>query len=542
MIRILIVDDELIVRVGIKSMIDWNSHGYQIVGEAADGEAALEMIPALEPHIVLTDIKMPKIDGIELIKNIKGKYEFIKIVVLSCHNDFDYVKQAMKLGASDYILKLSMRREELLDVMNGLKGQIEESKRHMSEVGLLHRKINANMDAIKEKFFRKVINGTCLQTQDLYHEAKDLNIRFCDGGYIVSVTQINKWADTGKKVKLESDLLRYSILNIMEEIISKDPIGDVFADSNDRFVTIYTIKKNTGDFSSIKEKIRQLVSHIHDSLQIYLNVNVSTGICGRTVSGINRIYEAYNEALEASEHRFYFNDNKIIFFGEFNYTGEIFKYFHTSMQKKIYKYLQLGEIDEASSEIGKIFDLLMETMNISPNEIRRMSKQIINVFSQIIGELNISDDMGRPIDFDLKNREIDNSENIFMLKKWFGECIIEYTGYYHKILKGAYTEEILKLKQHISENYYKNISLEQAAGFLNVDRNYFCNIFKKETGETFTDYLVNVRMEKARKLLKNTSMKNYEIATEVGYDNFNYFSTVFKKVTGVSPNVYRKGL
>ena len=540
MIRILVVDDELVVRVGIKSMIDWNSHGFQIAGEAADGEDALKKIPELDPHIILTDIKMPKMDGIELIKIVREKYSRIKIVVLSCHNDFDFVKQAMKLGASDYILKLSMRCEELLEVMNNIKKEIAECVIESDQINNLYKKINSNMDVIKEKFFKKVINGNYLSPEDIYREAKELNIRFDNGVYIILASQINRHTSAQKKTKLEPVLLRNSILNIIEEVIPKDLFGDVFSDGNETFVTVFTLGEVTDEYNLINKKIKHFANYIHELIWTYLGVSVSTGMYDHIITCLDAIGDAYKKAAEACEHRFYFKESKLILDSELSYTEDCHEYFNNSIQKEIYSLLEVGEVDEIRQFMERMFNQLAEKRNITPREVRRTFKQIINVFHQVIREFNIPDEHEKLVCFNFKDGEIDMVDNIYKLQQWFDDCIEEYMEYYCRIQKGAYTEEILRLKHYISENYEKEITLKQAARFLNVGRNYFCSIFKKETGQTFYDYLINVRIEKAKGFLRKTGLKNYEVAKIVGYDNFNYFSTAFKKVVGVSPNEFRK--
>lgn len=540
MLRVFIVDDELVVRVGIKSMIDWNSHGFEVVGEAADGEEALLKIPQVKPHIVMTDIKMPRMDGIELIKKLQESYSHIKVLVLSCHNDFEYVKQSMKLGAVDYILKLSMRREELLDVMENIKKQINEDVEKTSYVNSLQRKIDYNMDVIKEKFFKKLMNSSSVNSRDLFNEAEDLGLRFYDGNYLILVTNIHKHVKNQKEERPEPELLRHAILSIMEEAIPKQLAGEAFAYNNDDFLMVFTFERSIDCFSKVSDQIKSFIRHMHELLWVYLNACVFTSIHDVIIEGIENLHDGFKKAMEAAEHKFYFNESKVIYSSGINYCRSVHEYFDSDVQKRIYGGLEVGDFENVIKCIGEMLDTVRTEKKLSPSNVRRLGRIIIATICQVIRTHNIVDDNGEPLDFDIKADEIEEIKDIYMMQNWVEECITEFSGYYYKNLKGAYTEEIKKLIQFIGSNYDKDISLEQAAGFLNVGKNYFCSIFKRETGQTFNDYFINVKIEKAKELLRTTNLKNYEVALRVGYNNFNYFSTVFKKVAGMSPSEFRK--
>lgn len=541
MIRVLVVDDELVVRIGIKSIVDWNSHGFQIIGEAANGEEALQKISLLNPHILLTDIKMPKMDGIDLIKAVRERYHHIKIIVLSCHNDFEFVRQAMKLGASDYILKLSMEPEQILEVMKGLKNQLDKSSDKENEAYLLKKNIDSNMDVIKQKFFKKIIDGNYPDMEDVYREANSLNIRFKEGNYLILITKICSYMNKNGETRLEPELLKQSVLNIMGEVIgSGNFFGDVYAEDSGSFVTVLITGKDICNTGPIKEELFKMVNHMHELIETYLNIHVFSGINDSFAMNLKEMNYAWHKALAACEDRFYHSKSAIIFSSEINYYNKIRNYYGLILQNELPAALKIGEMERAKVLLENIFNRLISEHDVSPQEVKLLSRQILNTIMQIVVTLNLSDENGDKIDFYSRSMELDSIDNIFKLREWFEDCLDEYQYGYYRLQKGIYTEKIEKLKQYVRENYNSGIPLEFAAGFLNVGKNYFCSIFKKEEGRTFYDYLIDMRLEKAKELLRNTNLKIYEIAESVGYTNFNYFTTLFKKVIGVSPNEYRK--
>ncbi len=540
MLRVLIVDDELVVRVGIGSMIDWNSHGFEVVGEAGEGEEALSKIRQLAPDIVITDIKMPGMDGIQLIRKIREEHGHIWVLVLSCHNDFEYVKQAMKLGAVDYILKLSMRREELLEVMENIKIQINALKERTSHENSLQRKINHNMDAIKEKFFKKVLSGNYLSAEGLLGEAEELGIRFSKGNYGIAVMQMNNYLNEQKKAKLEPELLRYAVLNIMEEAVPKQLVMEAFAESNDSFVMVFTFEPSVDSFAKVSKDIGDFSRHLKELVLTYLNISVSIGVCDELARDMDQLGEGHKKALKAVEHGFYYKEGRVFYSGGINYSRQVHEYFDGGTQKRIHGSLDAGDIEGAGGCIRELLEKAGSEKDLNPGDVRRMGRMVLSTLGQLSRLHNMTDEEGNPLDFDLKEEDFQRADNIHRLETLVEVCLQEYGDAYNKSLKGAYTEEIRRLLLHIEENYREDMSLEQAAAFLNVGKNYFCSIFKKETGQTFNNYFINVRMEKAKELLRTTPLKNYEVALRVGYDNFNYFSTVFKRVTGMYPNEFRK--
>lgn len=540
MTRVLIVDDELIVRVGIKTMIDWDKNGFEIVGDAADGEEALSKIFTLNPHIVLTDIKMPKLDGIELIKRIREKNKNIKIVVLSCYNDFDLVKQAMKMGASDYILKLSIRKEELLEVMNNLKIQIMDEFQKQNQVNTLYRRLNSNRDVIKEKIFRKIINCSYESENDVYKEAKDLNIRFAEGNYIIAVTRIAAYLNKHKVINLERELLLFSVGKMIEEILEREQIGDVVSYNNGDFIVIFTFDNSIREFKQVENELGRVLNHIHNALKTYLNIDVFSGVYDDIITEIKEIGKGYKCAVEAVEHCFYLNTASIVKYKDLHYSNLLHPYCCKSDEEEILSLFKIGEINKVKEKLNKIFDRLAEDKCIRPYEVKLICINILSSIWLFLKSFIDEEDISMPLDINVSSYEIEQTDNISALRKLFYEILDVCENFRCIRVENTYKNGIIKLKQYINENYRNNISLEQAASFLHVNKNYFCSIFKKETGETFYDYLIKVRINNAKFLLKNTNMKSYEISRAVGYENFNYFSTLFKKIVGLSPNEYRK--
>ena len=217
MFKILIVDDEVLVRVGIKSMLNWEDYGYTIIGEAANGIEALTKIQEQEPHIIFVDLIMKKMNGFELITAVKKKYPNIKIIVLSCYNDFQNVKEAMRLGANDYIFKLTITSEELLTTLEGIKGQIDEEIKKGENKNVFDTMYSENIATIKDKKFKVAMEQSYSNEKEFCMELVALNMKInIEQEYFVLVIKVNNLYELNIKSKIkEKDILNSAVKNMI---------------------------------------------------------------------------------------------------------------------------------------------------------------------------------------------------------------------------------------------------------------------------------------------------------------------------------------
>lgn len=534
MIKVLIVDDEILIRVGIKSCINWESNGYEIIGLAADGNQALEIIKSQMPDIVLTDIKMPNLDGLELIEEIKKQYPNIRIIVLSCYNEFDFIRTAMKLGADDYILKLSMEPQDLLKVLNNTKKEIEKNQKAIARENDNKREIKIDRNFLKEDLYKRAIENS-ISGEQLVEELKKLgsDISFSQSGLICSI--IDNYSRASYISRMEDEyLLKLSVTNIMEELLSSYCKGDVVETNKGEFLVIL-------DFYGLADKYKNVLEEfclkVNDALKNYLNISLSFGI-SELWKDVKNFKTKYTQARLSLEQKFYYGKESVLFYDpKFEYPDKMVILDFDS-EKMLVTHLENLNSVEAKKIINDFFYNIYNSKDYPPARVRIAAVEILHSFIKVAKKFEVEAefelitliDEEHPVDMLMK------AETVLGINEWFMEVIEEFVECMLNKRLSVERPEILKLKQYISDRIYEDITLDKASKITNISKSYLSSIFKKETGESFTDYVNRKKIEEAKVLIQRQGLKTYEAAHELGFSDESYFSKLFKKYTGINPS------
>lgn len=536
MYRVMIVDDEILARVGIKSLISWNEHGFELVGESDNGRRAFELAKELLPDIVITDIKMPVMDGIELMRALQTYGMNAKFIVLSSYDDFQYVKEAMKLGAVDYILKLQLEPEELLKVLKNACNKIENEEDEKKKSIYLEKQIKDNKPILKEKFLKDLISGSIVDETCIVESFRAYEINLLQKNMMCMVIRIENMETHDNYIK-DDDIymVRSPIVDIIEEIISNYGKGIAWYSGSYMFTVIWSAGNAEGT-GVLHCPIDRMAKNIQDFLKDSMNLTISIGISD-VHDKYSDISRSYKEALEAISRSFKYP------------VGSIVKYVDikniSPANDNIPLEAELNELENSIKAcnlyaIQKAFDSL-EKKIIGSNNV---SKKFINGICHIvifIVNVFIQDNNIAPDEIWGSNENPYNQVERLKVLNDFLDWIQKLCNNIIIILKQDKDSKtiILKAKQFINKHYCEDISLEKAAEHLGLSASYFSRLFSKETGESFIDYVIRLRVGLAKELLKTTKYKVYEVSEMVGYDNPHYFSRIFKKVTGVSPAEYK---
>ena len=559
MIKVFLVEDEYAIREGIKKSVNWEANGFELVGEAGDGEMAYPKIVKTKPDILITDIRMPFMDGLELAKLVKNEMPKIKIVVLSGYDDFNYAKQAISIGVEEYILK-PVSGENLI---NQLK-TIAESIQNERQDDELREKYLRDREEIRileqQKFIHDMIDGR-LSVKDSLAQGKELGIDITAAYYTVILMQVfPKNAKSGEVDEYSgvSEEIYSRIKEIyadVEHVYLYEQVGDVLcflekADSQEEMET--NVNKEIGD-------IKALMKNYPDRL-FYISV-------GKPVERLRDVNASYSDASRKFAERFMCDDS-YVFYGEnasqreriretikaeknagiedINNNSDISKLDINNVdirmisQKTIYNFLKSGTISEVDDLVEEYFDSMgkeaVESILLRQYVLVESMLSTVAFLENLgISKENISGILGEYSD---PVRFVESTDTARAYIKGLLRLAIDYRN---QMSDKRYTEIIEKAKKYIQENYQnEDMSLLSVASNVNVSSNHFSAVFRKETGETFIDYLTTVRMEKAKDLLACTSMKTSEVGFEVGYRDPHYFSYIFKKTQGMTPKDYRR--
>lgn len=531
MYKILIVDDEELVRNAIISKLNWKEIGFDVVEQAEDGEQAYELALKLKPDVILTDIRMPFMDGLELAEKLVVELPNSKIVILSGHDEFEYAQEAIKLGVLDYILK-PIHSVKLTELLSNIVTTIKNEEIEEQKLVKLKSQLHQSLPLLKEKFFTALINNT-FSSKEISKNLEFFDISFSGDSYIICASEI----DGISQLAMENDaeymaLTNFSILNIESEVVRN--MGFAFNDTTNRQIMILSWKSS--DDADI-EILYNLMDVIRVNIEKYLNITITIGI-GRPVSRLEDIHLSYKDALSALDCKITMGKNKIYNIKDFGYR-DTDMYFPVERIHNLISAAKLESIETATAQINEFFDDICKRKNISIDNIRILIIELIFSMQKI--PTVISGEHNKKNDLDFKIYEnIGKCETVHDFKS----LVIDFTTKVCNDISASRNSRnhaiIAKAKNYIDINYHlEELSLNNVAGIVSVSPGYLSILFRKETDETFIEYLTRMRLEKARELLKTTPLKAYEVAYKVGYSDPHYFSLIFKKYTGITPSDYK---
>lgn len=480
MLKVLLVDDEFLVRLAFSNTIPWAEHDLELIGTASDGEQAYEMILEEKPDIVITDLTMPQMGGLELIKKVQNAYIPCEFVVLSCHNEFEYTKEAIKLGVFDYILKLSMNMEELLDILDRLRNKIllERSKEYPIPEVLVQQE----MDRV---WFRAVI------------------------------------IDCGDSAE-ESEKIHNQILSFIEQMTMQIKNKSFFLYRQIPVLLLWDEKVD----------IKQLTKNIQEEIRKYLGIWVQIGI-GKVVQGNHEIKKSFDDARKAYDFRFYQGETSICDSADVHYleSGVNFNYAFPEIADVI----RLGIRGELKTALAHAMEDCQSRADIEPEQLRMYLQELLTRIKLKVNEENmeIIQSKGYAELYQKVNR-LEYLEDILSDLMYFIESILE------QLNMSQEHEIVRKTKQYVHAHLSSDLKVLEVSRQLGVNPDYLSHLFRIETGIRYIDYVNHARIEKACERIRVSNDKVYEIAEQTGFENTNYFIRVFKKHTGYTPLDYRK--
>jgi len=531
MLKVVIVDDEMLVRVGLKSTIHWEENGFIIVGEAANGEEALSVCQDVLPDIILTDIKMPYMNGLEFHKKLSEYLPSAKIIVLSCYDDFEFVKEALKLGAVDYILKPTMSPKYLLDVMHNIKLRINNERAAISEVTKLKDEVLKSKEILKEELLRDIIFNEIYTGIEIEDKFVTLSIKISKQNLHIILIRMDKvHYNDNSYVDQNNKLLHTAFQNILREIL-KDYTFIEFVRKNDEYIIISSFQTLVSR-GKIIEEIHALCSKIRSTASKYLNVSVSLGISGTHI-GYENITKAYKEAEIAVEKRFYDGHGIISIFTSINKCEDNTDMLSLVNQFPLHKAIEEDNLGLFKHYLTSILELLRYC---SINKIKQACVQLI--FFMFEECRYIDTQLSKIVDKYDPYNQIYQFDTLHNIKEYITKIAEEMIDACRCVKESVSitNRAILYIKTH----YHEDLSLTKVTNELNISKNYFCQLFKSEIGQSFISYLTHYRIEKAKELVVTTNLKYFEIAVKVGIPDFRHFSRTFRKVAGFLPSEYRK--
>lgn len=522
-LKVLIVDDEYLIRNLLRMRIDWEEQGLMIVGEASNAQEALDMVDKQKPDIIFTDIYMPNINGIEFSSRVLNKYPDIKIVVVTGHDEFEYAQQSIKIGISDFILK-PIRASDILHVTEKLKREIDEKRRRDIELEKLKQELEQNFPYLREKFLYQWLKGT-LSIEEIYEKAEYFKypLFYRRAAYQLAVIEIS--SSSGKQTEEKLILLGMECRNCIEAFFSEDSLVIILSEAQDRIVII-----SFREASDLVDDCESLKSILIDSLQCFVNIGI-----GKKRENIHEAHLGYQEANRALHYKVFVGHNQVVCFEDIVEGREDHYRSKPELLQQLQFCISVGSPDRAAQMLTQIFDVSFSSIA----QFRTAAMDVITECQRAAMEREIEDE------HTLKTEtlvSILTANNLPELKRILESYVLNVSNTINMENQAKVGNLISQVKEYL-ENHMRDpkVGLASTAAVFFISPGHLGRLMKKETGQTFVEYLTDIRMKRAEHLLKTTDLKGYEIGEQVGIPDPHYFSVLFKKTIGRSMNEYRIG-
>lgn len=535
MYKVMLVDDDYPVLHLLSEAIEWDQLGVTLKSMHENGASAFETALMEMPDILITDIGMPKMNGIELTKKLKERNPNLQVAILSCHSDFEYAHQALRLQVQEYLIKDSFVPEELSVLIRKFKENLDEQNNKAIKENELKHIVDQNRESIKERFIRKTIDSSVLDEKEWLAEAKTFGLDLDKTGYVGALAMIHNFRFVKEQFKSE-DALTFAINNVVSEKVERFRQDSVHFQFGGRGFFVF-IPSSLILKKSLISEMKECLRRIQHAIKRTLNISLSF-IIGEGCSTMKEFKQELGLLLNSGNQSFYLQSGAIV---------ERKETFEAPTEDLFSKY------DEAASEMRELILLRDE------DSITRFVSKWISYLKQNQFPPELVKDWVLKLLLDLRvklhalqffqaNHALEYMHDGIFDVKFLSELESWLINYFKSILSlvnevydQTRRKEILDAFKYVAMNLEKKISLEEVSSHLYLNSSYFSRLFKKEVGETFVEYVTRIKINRAKELLEQTTDSVGKICDRLGYDNQSYFIKIFKNYVGVTPIEYRGG-
>jgi two-component system response regulator YesN len=514
------VEDEIVTREGIRDNVDWKANGFEFSGEATDGESALPLIQAVKPDVLLTDIKMPFMDGLQLSKIMRERMPWVKIIILSGHDEFEYAQEAIKLGVNEYLLK-PITVQEMHKVLQKLAGQLDHEKSEQENLLKLRGQLEENQGLLRERLLLQVVTGQIPSTEAI-EKGGSLGLDLVARCYSILILKIES-QDRSRKVDYDE---YQKVQGIVSGMIGNNP--DIYLLKKDWEELVLLVKGNIPQY--LEEESNLLLGSIKSELERN-GYQLTVGV-GSQKNRIADIYQSFLEAfvsIQNAAERGKGNANQVV------EKAELLKINKSAVET----YLNCGVKEDCEEFFTAYIQPLGDTALKSYLIKNYIFMDVVLATAKQVNELGGNIDTVIP-EINSIETILADIQTIEQLKEQTCQILVKALSFRDSQTSSQHTRVIGQAREYIDKHYMEpDLSLYEVASQVNLSSSHFSAVFSQGTCQTFKEYLTTTRINKAKEMLRSSSLSSNDIAYQVGFNDPHYFSFVFKKNTGFSPTEFR---
>ncbi|MFP3154447.1 response regulator [Lachnospiraceae bacterium ZAX-1] len=533
MYKIILVDDEILIRDAISSIIQWEELGFEFMGSFSDGKEAITFINEHKPDLILADIFMPYVDGIELSKFIYETYPQIKVIIISGYDEFAYAKQAVRYQVLEYLLK-PITAAELSKVLLEVKESFDKEALKDRNVRKIRQLYSRNLPVLRGRFLNGLLSRSYV-SPNLATKLSEYELQLNGSYFCTAMIEGDDFTPfTSQTGDPDIELAQFAIFNVAEEFIKSRSMGEAFQNVSNQTILLFSANSE----AELSTFLGEICNGIKSAIFQFMHLECSIFV-GRTVRTLQKLPLSYANAIALMEYKFRLGGNRIFYGKDFPEKLPDITVNWMEWSEKIVFAIKSNNKQSLDLMVEQFIAELRDACFSKPRILIYIQNVILSIMNAL-DSVGLADEEAFSLEWDLLNtihtqNHLSKIENLI---KGFCSHIIDTV--YDQRDNYAKKQSLLAL-DYIDKNYGdSSLSLNAVCSYLVMSASYFSSIFKNFTGETFVESLTKKRIEKAKELLEMASLKSYEIANEVGYSDPHYFSIAFKKQTGLTPTEYAK--
>lgn len=529
MYKLLLVDDEEDVREGVSQEIDWQTLGFEVIAKAENGKEALEWVERCRPDVVVTDIKMPFMDGLQLAESIRLQFPATRILILTGFDEFEYAQKAVKLHIDEYVLK-PFSAVELREALVKVKKRMDEEAAHRENIQLLRESYQKSLPVLREVFLTSLMTQR-QEKDEIAAKAHQYGVNLEGSEFLVSVISLDQ------KHNEEQQLFQFAVKNVLEEQARAGGGGIVFL-HNDLIVLL--AKQEAADGQSLQQRTQVVLEEMRRTVETYMSVTVTVGV-GTVIRNVTELPYSYEDAVLALDYKGILGNNRLICIEDVEQRPTMKVRFDERKEQELVRCIKMGTLSELRELVEELFrDVAGGHVSIQDYRIYLLEIMTTIFKTAQRTDIDMADIVG---EYPHLLAEITSFNNLQDARNRVIEICGQIMGRIASGRQNSYRRLVDQAVEYTRQHYHEtDISIHKVCAHLHISTGYFSGIFKKETKLSFVSYLLQLRMEKAKELLLTTDLKTFEIAERVGYADPNYFSFCFRKHVGVSPKEYRNSV
>ena len=525
--NVLLVDDEADVLQAMKKKIDWEALGFCLAGTAENGQEALEMAEQLHIDVVMTDIKMPYMDGLTLCKNLKQSYRNMKVIIYSGFDDFEFAREAVHLEAEEYLLK-PISAGDMEAAFSKVRKKLDQEYDEYRNLNRLSEYYRKSLPAMREQLVMGILEGR-IAGERARAMMETYEICLDSPFYVVAALYMD--VNPREEQPQPAQLFTLSLKDMVQDYL-KNRTRFFSTAFLDQVIVIFMLDE--------REEIDQVLYHLDQICKMGFRLLKSsvTAAVGQICANTDALHTSYEEAVNAMEYRSILGSGQVLYINDIEPCSEENILVTEHEFQNLVHAVKLGNRDETNAAIAQIMDSIRKE-RISPGQYQLLFMELLSELMKIgrAYKLHPNQIFGEHAG---SWQELYRMVTVDELEGWLQEVCTNLRHVLRHERRDSAARLTEQAKAYIEEHYKESdLSADSLCRCLNVSAAYFSTIFKREVGMSFVAYLTKIRLEHALELLRTTEDKTYIIASRVGYMEPNYFSYVFKKQYGISPSKYR---